>query len=164
MGDERMIQPQTVAALTSKRMTWPNGWCSRPLRKHSMPTTDRKKDIATLLAGLTSKMSMQPADESRRINADLVSVDTLYSKVLTDSQLDAIAQIQEGMQLIAQVEARINAVAIGVGLHDIRLFCAEVGLLNGRIEDMLFDSSVAAARLRNGGLQPKVASKGRAAA
>lgn len=126
-----------------------------------MPTTDRKTNIAALLASLTSKMSMQPAIEPRATTADLVPVDKLYSQILTEPQLDAIAQIQEGLLMLAQVEKRINAVAIGAGLHDVRLFCAEAGILWGRLENILFDSSVAAARLRNDGWQPQATRKGR---
>lgn len=127
-------------------------------------TAENRAALADLISGLTARLSAKPAEEPRRINADLVSVESLYSKVLTETQLDAIAQIQEGMQLIAQVEARINAVAIGAGLHDVRLFCAELGLMYGRLENLLFDSSVAAARLRNGGMQPQATRNGRAAA
>lgn len=113
------------------------------------------------IAQLSAKMAM-PKDEAPKVRPDLVSVASLQAKILNAEQLDGIAQIQEAIQLIAELESRVNRIAIGCGLFDVRLFLAEVGLLAGQLENKLFDSGVAAAKLRNGQQAAKIA--GRAAA
>lgn len=113
------------------------------------------------IAQLSAKMAM-PKDEAPKVRPDLVSVASLQAKILTAEQLDGIAHIQEAIMLIAELESRVNRIAIGCGLSDVKLFLAEVGLLAGKLENKLFDSGVAAAKLRNGQEAAKIA--GRAAA
>lgn len=113
------------------------------------------------IAQLSAKMAM-PKDEAPKVRPDLVSVASLQAKILNAEQLDGIAHIQEAIQLIAELESRVNRIAIGCGLFDVRLFLAEVGLLADQLENKLFDSGVAAAKLRNGQEAAKIA--GRAAA
>lgn len=122
--------------------------------------TPAQQAAIAAIAQLSAKLAM-PTD-APKTRPDLVTVESLQAKVLTAEQLDGIAHMQEAIMLIAELESRVNRIAIGCGLFDVRLFLAEVGLLAGQLENKLFDSGVAAAKLRNGQDAAKIA--GRAAA
>jgi hypothetical protein len=85
--------------------------------------------------------------------AFLESVQTLQSRVLTVTQLDALAQIQEAVRVIGQMQQAVNSLATLNRLPVRRVMLAEAGFLLHDIEGLLFDHNSAAARLRNGGVQ-----------
>lgn len=108
---------------------------------------DHRATAMTAIAALVQKIT--PSTEQRVCRADLVSVESLADMVLSPQQLDAIAKIQESIVLIAELEQRVNTLAISEQLG-VQLFMPQVGRLWGDLENRLFDSGVAAARLHNG--------------
>lgn len=115
-------------------------------------STDHRQEFLAAVQKLAEKFAMSQPAPSRRL-PDLVSVESLTAQVLSPAQLDAIAQIQEGVRMIGQIEQRINVLAVGNELP-ISLFLPQCGQLWADLEGRLFDSGVAAARLHNGAKAP----------
>ncbi|KMJ54769.1 hypothetical protein ACG97_00315 [Vogesella sp. EB] len=115
-------------------------------------STDHRLQFLAAVSALAEKFAMSQPAPSRRL-PDLVSVESLTAQVLSPAQLDAIAQIQEGVRMIGQIEQRINVLAVGHELP-VSLFLPQCGQLWAELEGRLFDSGVAAARLHNGAKAP----------
>ncbi|VEB41376.1 Uncharacterised protein [Chromobacterium violaceum] len=82
----------------------------------------------------------------------LESVESLQAKVLTPAQLNALADIQDAIQVLAQVERAINQQILLHGLKLRPLALHQPGMMIEAIENMLPEARVAEAKLLRGGL------------
>ncbi|WP_440029852.1 hypothetical protein [Chromobacterium amazonense] len=95
-----------------------------------------------------------PVEPMRREVAgpQLVAVDELQAKVLTPAQLDALADIQDAIKVLAQVERAINQQIVLNGLKLRQLAMHQPGMVIAAIENMLPEARIAEAKLLRGGL------------
>ncbi|WP_139794068.1 hypothetical protein [Chromobacterium violaceum] len=95
-----------------------------------------------------------PVEPVRREVAgpQLVAVDELQAKVLTPAQLDALADIQDAIKVLAQVERGINQQILLNGLQLRQLALHQPGMVIEAIENMLPEARIAEAKLLRGGL------------
>ncbi|OBU84521.1 hypothetical protein [Chromobacterium subtsugae] len=82
----------------------------------------------------------------------LESVESLQAKVLNAIRKDALAQIQDAIQTLAETEAKINQLIAMHGLGLRALFMQQPGRMWYDIETMLDESNLAEVRLARGGL------------
>ncbi|UJB33730.1 hypothetical protein [Chromobacterium sp. Beijing] len=90
--------------------------------------------------------------EDRRAVQHLQSVRALQSKVLTLAQLEAIADVQDGLKVMAGVREQIVRLSAlhRLPLAGLGLGMAEMGQLWYQLETLLAESEHAAARLAAG--------------
>lgn len=111
-----------------------------------------RDDFKAALATLSEKLIMsQPAAvPAPRVHGP-VPVEALQAKCLTIPQLDAIAQIQDAVRVLAQMQGQINQLIVLHQLPTKALNLAEVGQMWHAFEGALFEHNCAAAKLRNDG-------------
>lgn len=104
--------------------------------------------------GLTEKAatSLLATGPQSFAQSGIESVRALQARVLSVPQLDALAQIQDAVRVIGQMQQAINSLATLNRLPVRSITLAEAGFLLHDIEGLLFDHNCAAARLRNGGV------------
>lgn len=111
-----------------------------------MENVDHRQAFCAAVQKLNSRFAPPAAQKPRELVADPLPSPDL---VLSDSQLQTIEEIRDGLVLIAQLEKRMNLLAIQAGLNA-ALSLPQVGMFWSRIEDRLYVSASAASRLRNG--------------
>lgn len=81
----------------------------------------------------------------------LETVEQLQRKLLTLPQLEAVRQLQDGMQAIADLQASINQLIALQRLPLSAISLPQLGLVQHQLEGVLFEHSLAASKLAKGG-------------
>lgn len=103
----------------------------------------------------SAALGQGPGATRQRVALDTVA--QLQRRLLTLPQLEAVRQLQDGMQAMAAIQASVNALIALHGLPLAAISLPQLGLVQHQLQGVLFEHELAAAKLAQGG-QPLTAS------